>query len=122
MFIKKEKTTSTIIHNGKMIEKISKKENVNGNIKIENIVNKGILSNNGKLRKKRVSKHVSFSTVKEFIEPKYVLDVTPRNIEERTITPYYKPIRNKTMKKRLNEKKGKKNKTYNKMKNDKMKK
>ena len=120
MFIKKEKTISTIIHNGKMIEKISKKENVNGNIKIENIVNKGILSNNGKLRKKRVSKHVSFSRVKEFIEPKYVVDVTPRNIEERTITPYYKPIRNKTMKKRMNEnngkKNGKKNKTYNKMK------
>ena len=120
MFIKKEKTTSTIIHNGKMIEKISKKDIVNGNIKIENIVNKGILSNNGKLRKKRISKHVSFSTVKEFIEPKYVLDVTPKNIEKRTITPYnYKPIRNKTMKKRMNEnnrnKKEKKNKTYHKM-------
>lgn len=89
----KEKRINTIIHNGKIVEKIMNKENNNGNIIIENIVNQGFI-NKGKLRKKRVS----FSSVQEFIEPKNaILNSNINNPIDRTLTPYYnnKLLKNK---------------------------
>lgn len=102
-FYLEENNKKSIIRNGKLEEEITNKKNINGIIKTEKIINKGILDN-GKLRKKPVFKQVSFSNQKEMIEPKkeYIQ-------YKRTLTPYYP--NNKTIIKQGKQGKNKSNKT-----------
>lgn len=109
----KENITKSIFQNGKLLEEVRNKENINGNIKTKKIIYKGILVN-GKLRKKPVFKQVSFSPEKEYIKPteEYNNNKIFSSIEDRILTPFY-PY-NKTMKKKRN----KRNKTMKKKNKD----
>lgn len=105
-FYLEENNKKSIIQNGKLVEEIRNKKNINGNIKTENIIYKGILDN-GKLRKKPIFKQVSFSNQKEIIEPKK--EYNHYKIEDRTLTPYYP--NNKTIRKKGKQGKKRKNKS-----------
>lgn len=109
-YFMKEQNWNSVINNGDLLERITKKENRNGNISFEDVVNKGKIDN-GKLRKKLVSKHVSFSPNNEFIEPsrKIKLEYTPINLNDRVPTPYY----NKSIKRKKKKSKGVKNNKRN---------
>jgi hypothetical protein len=112
----KERDLNRVIKDGKLVEQIRNKEIVNGNMKTENIIKKGTIDK-GKLRKKLISKHVSFSPQKEFIEPSNQnLFIIPNNIDDRTLTPYYPRI-NITMKRKGKKRKGKKKNMSRKKKN-----